>query len=123
MIEVILTLLGLSFLFAYLYSKSPESSTVSGFAFRLLFLGMCLWTSYLLVWTTFNTNTTIRIDKYDAYGNLTGYEIHTTALSEPIKNTLVGYLDVMTWIPYVVLALIMVFFIYNSFISILRKRE
>jgi len=123
MIEVIIALLGLTFLWAYLYSKSPESSTVSGFAFRLLFLGMTLWTAHLLVWNVFSINSTTEVYKYDQYGNFTGKEIHNSTLAQPIKQAVLGYLDVLTWVTYVIIALIMIFFIYNSISSIMRKRE
>jgi len=123
MIEVIITLLGLTFLWAYLYSKAPESTTVSGFAFRLLFLGMTLWTAYLLVWSVYSLNSTTEVYKYDQYGNFTGKEIHISALSEPIKQNILNYLDILTWVTYTIIALIMVFFIYNSITSIIRKRE
>jgi tellurite resistance protein TehA-like permease len=120
--EEIIALLGLTFLWAYLYSKAPESSTVSGFAFRLLFLGMCLWTAHLLVWTLFSTNTTIQVYKYDSLGNFIGSEIHNSTLANPIKQSVLGYLDVLTWVTYGIMALIIIFFIYNSF-SLMRTRE
>jgi hypothetical protein len=121
--EEIIALLGLTFLWAYLYSKAPESSTVSGFAFRLLFLGMCLWTAHLLVWNVFSINSTIEVYKYDQYGNFVGSEIHNSTLSEPVKQTILGYLDVLTWVTYSIMALIIIFFIYNSFSSLMRRGE
>ncbi|MEM5867547.1 MAG: hypothetical protein QXG39_06475 [Candidatus Aenigmatarchaeota archaeon] len=123
MLEVIIALLGLTFLWAYLYSKAPESTTASGFAFRLLFLGMTLWTAYLLTWNVFNINTTTEIYKYDQYGNYTGKEIHNSSLTEPIKQTILGYLDVLTWVSYTVIALVMIFFIYNSIAGFWKKEK
>jgi hypothetical protein len=123
MIEVIIALLGLTFLWAYLYSKSPESTTVSGFAFRLLFLGMTLWTAHLLVWNVFTLNTTVEVYKYDQYGNLTGKEIHISSLPDPVKQNILNYLGVLNWVTYTIIALIMVFFIYNAIVSVLRRKE
>lgn len=120
MLEVIIGLLGLTFLWAYLYSKAPESTTASGFAFRLLFLGMTLWTAYLLVWTIFNTNTMIEVKIYDVNDVYLGKEIHYSTLPDPIKQNIIAYLDVLTWVSYAIIALIMVFFIYNAFVQFKR---
>jgi hypothetical protein len=119
--EEIIALLGLTFLWAYLYSKAPESETVSGFVFRLLFLGMTLWTANLLVWSVFSTNSTIEVYKYDQNGTFIGNEIHNSTLAQPIKQAILGYLDALNWITYGIMALIIIFFIYNTFTSILRK--
>ncbi|MEM5854211.1 MAG: hypothetical protein QW228_07640 [Candidatus Aenigmatarchaeota archaeon] len=123
MLEVIIALLGLTFLWAYLYSKAPESTTASGFAFRLLFLGMTLWTAYLLTWSVFQANTTIEIYEYDQYGNYTGKEVYNSTLTQPIKQTILGYLDVLSWVSYTVTALIIIFFIYNSIVGFFEKRK
>ncbi|MEM5867948.1 MAG: hypothetical protein QXG39_08530 [Candidatus Aenigmatarchaeota archaeon] len=123
MLEVIIALLGLTFLWAYLYSKAPESTTASGFAFRLLFLGMTLWTAYLLTWSVFQANTTIEIYEYDQYGNYTGKEVYNSTLAQPIKQTILGYLDVLSWVSYTVTALIIIFFIYNSIVGFFEKRK
>ena len=123
MLEVIVALIGLAFFWAYLYGKAPESSTVSGFAFRLLFLGMALWTVHLLVWSVFSLNTTVEIYQYDATGNLVGKELQIATPNEAIRQSILTYLDVLTWVIYTVLALILVFFIYNTITSVMRREK
>ena len=123
MLEIIVALGIIAFIYAYLYSKSPDPRTASGFTFRLLFLSMCLWTVYLLVWVGYNANTMTTVTKYDNFGNITGTEVWNTTLSQPVRKTMLAYLGVSTWIPYVVIALILVFLIYNTFVSVLNKRE
>lgn len=123
MLEVILALAGLTFLWAYLYSKSPKSTKSSGFAFRLIFLSMTLWTSYLLIWNVATINTSIEVFKFNETGNFVGKEIHNSTLSEPVKQSVIAYLDVLTWVTYAIIALIVIFFIYNAFTDILAKRK
>jgi hypothetical protein len=121
--EEIIALVGLTFLWAYLYSKSPESKTVSGFAFRLIFLGLTLWTAHLLVWTSYSTYRITEVTKYDSLGNIAGKEVYNVTLPGPIKQSLIVYQDALTWITYLIIALIIIFFVYNTFISILQREK
>jgi hypothetical protein len=121
--EEIIALLGLTFVWAYLYSKSPESSTVSGFAFRLIFLGLTLWTAHLLVWTSYSTYRITEVTKYDNLGNIIGKEVYNVTLPEPIKQGLIAYQDVLTWVIYLIIALIIIFFIYNTFVAVLQREK
>jgi len=119
----IIALVGLTFLWAYLYSKSPESNTISGFAFRLIFLGLTLWTAHLLVWTSYSTYRITEVTKYDSLGNITGKEVYNVTLPESIKQGLIAYQDSLTLITYLIIALIIIFFLYNTFTSILQREK
>lgn len=123
MIETIVALATIAFLYAYLYSKSPESNTASGFAFRILFLSMSLWTVWLLVWITYNSGNVTEVLKYDANGTYVGKEIWNTTLPTNIRDTLTTYLEITGWVPYITIAMIILFLLYNTFVEALRGGE
>lgn len=122
MIELVIGLLGLTFLWAYLYSKAPESTTSSGLVLRLLFLGMCFWTAYVLIWVLINQNVGVmEVNVYDENGTFLGKEIHNITISESVKNVITNYIGVYSYVIYIVFGIILIFLLYNSIISLLKR--
>jgi hypothetical protein len=70
MLELILAFIGIAGISAYLYSVSPDSRTLSGVAFRLIFLGLSvlsLWTVLYFSWAA----ASIPVNQNTNYGNTT----------------------------------------------------
>ena len=117
MLELIIGLAAISFIYAYLYSKTPENNQ----AFKLLFLALSLFSIVLLVWLMYNVPTEKVVYKYDSSGNFTGKEVMKISLDEGVKNTLLTYLEVSMYVPIIVIALVIIFWIWNAFGSLLRR--
>lgn len=115
MLEVIIALVGITLIYAYLYSKSDEKNIF----FRILFLAMTLWSVYLLVWLGYHGSDTVtEVKRYNETGDLVATETWNNTLSEGVKGTILTYLDVTLYVPFIVIAIIMIVFIWNSFANI-----
>lgn len=55
--------LGLSAVFAYLYSRSPPSDTPSGLAYRVIFMALTLFGVLTSIWIFTTTTTTTGLDE------------------------------------------------------------
>ena len=103
MLEIIIAYLGLTFLWAYLYTKS-DTTTISGIVFRVLYLGLTLLTAYELL-------------------SLLVIHVQIHALPENVKNLVVGYMNVMGYVMFFIFALVVVFIVYNAILPLFKKEE
>jgi hypothetical protein len=102
MLEIVIAFLGLSFIWAYLYSKS-DPTTLSGAVLRILYLGLTLLTiyeliSFLIIYSEINK------------------------LPENVTNLVIGYMSVMNYVIFLIFTLILVFTMYNVFLPFIRRR-
>jgi ABC-type uncharacterized transport system permease subunit len=104
MLEVIIAYIGLTFLWAYLYSKSPEPSTISGIAFRILYLGLTLFTVYELL-------------------SILVIHAQTSNLPNSVINLVVGYMSVMNYVIFLIFVLIFIFLLINNILPLFKKEE
>jgi hypothetical protein len=103
MLEVVITFLGLTFIWAYLYSKS-DPSTLSGAIFRVLYLGLTLFTIYELL------------------SFLVVY-VQISNLPQNIANLVIGYMSIMNYVIFLIFALIVIFTLINSVLPLFKKEE
>jgi large-conductance mechanosensitive channel len=104
MLEVIIAYVGLTFLWAYLYSKSPDPSTISGIAFRILYLGLTLFTVYELL-------------------SLLVIYVQVSGLPQNIANLVISYMSVMNYVIFLIFALVIIFLIVNNILPLFKKEE
>ena len=103
MLEVVITFLGLSFIWAYLYSKS-DPSTLSGAIFRVLYLGLTLFTIYELL-------------------SFIVIHVQISDLPQNIANLVIGYMSIMNYVIFIIFALIVIFTLINSVLPLLKREE
>jgi hypothetical protein len=103
MLEIVITFLGLTFVWAYLYSKS-DPETLSGAVLRILYLGLTLFTIYELL------------------SFLVVY-VQISNLSQNIINLVVGYMSIMNYVIFLIFALIIVFTLINTILPLFKKEE
>jgi len=103
MLEIVIAFLGFSFIWAYLYTKS-DTSTISGMIFRILYLGLTLFTIYEL------------LSFLIIYSQISGLPGNVTEL-------IISYMSVMNYVIFLIFALIIVFAIVNSVLPLFNKEK
>jgi hypothetical protein len=103
MLEIVISFLGLTLLWAYLYAKS-DPTTLSGIVFRVLFLGLMLFTIYELL-------------------SFLVIYAENNNLPENVTNLVVVYMNVMNYIIFLIFALIALFAVFNIFLPLFKKKE
>lgn len=123
---VVLGFIGLAAIFAYLYANSPSSSTISGFVFRLVFLTLALFAAYTVLFTSL-TGSEFKSSVTSAW-NGTGFELasqcnETITLSSATKGSLTGWLGAYSYVPFLLIGLIIVFYLISMFRNLMKRRK
>lgn len=119
MLEVVIGLGIISFIYAYIYSQIPKENAW----YKFLFLSLTFFSIIFLIWNLSNLNTTTEIKTYSSSGEFLGVEVQTSSLPNPIKETLLTYMDVTITVTIFVLAITLVLFIYQTFKGLIEKKK
>jgi len=117
MLEWVIGLGIIAFIYSYLYAKTPEKNI----PLRIFFLMLSLWTITLLSYTVFKSPVTIITYKYDSSGNFTGKEVINYTIPEGLRDSLSTYIEVSVWVPIVVFVIVLLAFLWNVVIAPLVK--
>ena len=116
----------IAFVLAFLYANSPDSRTASGFTFRLVFLLCSLFALVVMSWLMYAGSETTYSEGYDWDGASwvlsTGCNT-TVTLSETSKASVFGWFSAWVAVPYLIIALTIIFWLYGLFKETMRKKK
>lgn len=115
----IITLLGLSFILAYMYGKVPEDQQ----HFRILFMGMSLLVGLAALWSAFAAQQLEVTNFYDDMGVFSGNKTVETSLDAGIKDNLIGVGSVLGIVFGLILLIILVGYAFDRATAAVRKRK
>jgi hypothetical protein len=124
MLEPIIALSIVTFAWFYLFASYQDRTDLPSTIYKLLFLGLGIFSTFTLIWSSTHLSGTQTIQKYNATDMYTGKEVITTELGSDLKTVFGGYLDMIGTIQYLIFALISVFLIIEvARIYFFRKKQ
>lgn len=118
---MVVGLLGISLVYAYIYANAPKENTW----FRLFFLFVSIFTVIPLTWVMFNSQDVEIVTTYtnSTMAEVTSYDVYNYTLMGETRSVMLNYFSISIYIPLFVLALVLVFFIWNLFMELKNKHD
>lgn len=119
-LEVVVGLAGIAFIYAYLYANSPKENTW----FKILFLFLSLFTIIILTWSIVYGQSVTYNYFYDA-GTATLFLNGTenTTISDNMQPLLSTYFTGNMWVVITLLFIIVILFLVSLFSEFTKKKQ
>jgi uncharacterized membrane protein len=120
MLEIIIALIAMAFIFAYLYKATPDESPY----FKLLYITLCLFSLFSVTWVSFKPEavTTTKY-LYNATGGLTGTEVVNQTLSDGMTSFMQTQSYVIMVVAVAVFTILVIMFLWNLFADLSKKKK
>lgn len=114
-LELVVGLVGISLVYAFIYANAPKENTW----FRLFFLFVSIFTVIPLTWVLFNGQQIETVIGYNVTdGSVLTREVHNITTLGETRGVMLSYFSISIYVPIMVLAIVMIFFLYNIFMQL-----